>query len=93
MADQVLTILYNTSNGRCSQSGLTGGVLPDAVAKILATLGINFIAVNDGRLVDKQRFTRASARADVVRRFNEKFNQDPNPYHATDNLTLVLTSV
>lgn len=92
MADQTLTLTYSTTTGVVTQSGLTSS-MPDVMRSILTQLGISFASgAQNGRLVDKQRFTSAPHRASIITRFNEIFDQDPNPYHATDNVTLTLTS-
>ena len=93
MADQVLAIVYNTTTGVVTHSGLTGNAMPAVVAKVLATLGISLGGHGplEGRILDKSTFN-AYRRAEIIRRFNAKFDGDPNPYHATDNITLTLTS-
>ena len=93
MADQTLTLTYNAISGRVTQSGLTSA-MPDVMRRILTQLGISFPdGANEGQLIDKERFKVVRHRASVITRFNEIFDQDPNPYHATDNVTLTLTSV
>ena len=94
MADQTLALVYSTTTGRVTQSGLTGNALPDVVRLILAQQGIVFPNGSMvGRLIDKNRFTHARHRATIITTFNAVFDQDPNPYHATDNITVTLTSV
>ena len=91
MADQTLTLTYSTSSGRVTQSGLTS-VMPVVMQRILTQLGISFQpGESRGRLLDKTSFG-AEKRAAVVTAFNAIFDQDPNPAHATDNFTLVLTA-
>lgn len=89
MADGVLTVTYNTTNGNVKLSGI---VVTDAIRRELCRLGI---IVRDGdmqgTLSDKSNFS-ANTRGSITTRFNEKFNQDPNPYHSSDNLTIAFTA-
>ncbi len=93
MADQVLTIVYNTTTGVVSHSGLTSNALPDVIKKLLMQHGIDFSVGGplQGRLNDRSTFN-AAKRGQIIRKFNGRFDQDPNPYHATDNITLVFTA-
>lgn len=91
MADQVLTLTYSTTGARVvTQSGLTAP-MGAAMTRLLARWGITGLDGSTGRLNDPGAFT-AERRAALVTKFNDMFDQDPNPQHATDNFTLVLTA-
>ncbi len=92
MADQTLALTYYPATGRVTHAGLTSGIMPSMVATLLSSMGILFgPASNEGRLVDNGWLSTAAVRGNIVNKFNARFDQDPNPFHATDNLTLTLT--
>ena len=92
MADQTLTITYNTTTGLCTHSGLTSA-MPNVMRRILTQLGIGVpVDANTGSIIEPGNFG-TNRRAQIIASFNSVFDQDPNPYHATDNVTLTLTSV
>ncbi len=86
MADKTLTIVYNTTTGVITHSGLTGNAMPAVVAKVLATLGVSLGGHGPlaGRLLDKGTFG-AVKRAHVIRQFNRHFDHYPNPYPKNDS--------
>ena len=92
MANQTLTLTYNTTGRRrVTQSGLTSP-MGDAMRRFLSRWGIHFdrgAAV--GYLNDPAAFT-VGRRGSLVAAFNAAYDQDPNPQHATDNFTLTLTA-
>lgn len=92
MADQVLTIVYNTTTGLVTHSGLTGNALPDVMKKLLAKHGLDFYSGGPlaGRILDKSAFS-AVKRSQIKTDFDRRFDHDPNPYHSTDNVTLVFS--
>ena len=85
MADGTLTVTYNTTTGKAKLSGI---VVTDVIRRLLCQLGV---IVRDGEMQGKLA-DRANTRASVLVRFNAIFDQDPNPYHATDNLTITFTA-
>jgi len=89
MADGVLTVTYD-STGRVKLSGI---VVTNVIRRILCQLGIT-VRDDDmqGLFNDRRWFDSAKNRTHVITRFNAYFDQDPNPYHATDNLTLAITA-
>ena len=88
---EVLTVLYDTTTGRCTHSGLTVA-MPDAMRRRLTRLGVDFPSGADrGHLLDKAGFT-AAKRGAVVQSFNDTYNK-VNLTYVTDTVTLVLTSV
>jgi len=87
MADQVLTLTYSTTTQLVTQSGLTAP-MGEAMRRFLSRYGID---ISSGWLTKPSEFT-AERRAHVITKFGELFDQDPNPQHATDNFTLVLTA-
>lgn len=99
MADQVLALVYNTTTGRVTGTGLTNGINA-AVASILTKLGISWrVGETNGRLIDKSKWTKTAVRGNFIATFNGFFDQDPNPYNdnetrdaTTDNITVTLTS-
>lgn len=88
-----LTITYNTTTGKCIYSGLTA-VMPDGMRRVLTILGIDFKpGDSQGHIIDKTDFG-VNKRAEIVRRFNNKFNNTTNLiYGATEAVALTLTSV
>ena len=92
MADQVLTLTYDTGNRRrVTQSGLTA-TMGAAMQRFLSRWGIHFApGAAVGYLNDPGAFD-AGRRAALITAFNATYDQDPNPQHATDNFTLVLTA-
>ena len=89
MADQILTLTYSTTTQLVTASGLTA-LMGAAMLRFLIRYGIDFSG-GSGWLVKPTEFT-AERRAHVITKFNDLFDQDPNPQHATDNFTLVLTA-
>lgn len=89
MANQVLTLTYNTTTQGVVASGLTM-LMGAAMQRFLLRYGIDFSG-GQGWLVKPTEFT-AERRAHIITKFGELFDQDPNPQHATDNFTLVLTA-
>jgi len=88
MADGVLTGNFNVTTGDVYWSGI---VMSPVICRILTQLGID--TKDDsmiGKLIDRKGFT-GHKKSSLITTFNAIFDQDPNPYHATDNLTLVLT--
>lgn len=93
MADQILTLTYSTTTRLVTQSGLTAP-MGAAMARLLTRNGIAFRDGNSvGRLQGDTAAFTAKRRASIITTFNDTFDQDPNPQHATDNFTLVLTAV
>jgi hypothetical protein len=88
MADGVLTVTYNKYNGRVKLSGI---VVTDVIRGVLSKLGVDVKPGEmQGQIIDRRNWD-ASKRGVIVEQFNRKFDQDPNPYHATDNLTITFT--
>lgn len=91
MADQVLTLVYTTNSGLVTHSGITGNAMPAVCARVLSTKGIIFEpGAYEGRTL--RDLGDAGNRAEIITYFNSKFDKDPNPYHDTDNLTLIISS-
>ena len=92
MAARTLTITYNLTDGHCTAT-LPSGTFNDAVRAQLTRHGISFPpGSNDGRILDPGGFS-AARRAQIVTDINARFDAAVNPFHATDTLSLVLTSV
>ena len=63
--------------------------MPDAIAKILSTMGVIFEPhANEGRLLDRRNFG-AKKRAVVITKFNAKFDAIPNPLAKVDSTTAI----
>jgi hypothetical protein len=89
MADQVLTLTIDLTNNTVVPSGMSAQ-MSRAMRQVLLGLGID-VSTLPGRLTNPHDFTSVPNRASIVTAFNSKFDGDPNPQHATDNFTLVLT--